>query len=554
MKVRNDIQNKSVITKGSSYKPGFGAKVPTSYEVAELAKATRNNLSKSSGLQKTAVWFENRANSVIENLNNQIAAFGTAFIAPIFIINNPLSKRDKETKKYSAWRQPISAVLSLGVMLPLNNVWVRYIDKLAHTGGVEGYDLAARPPVDILKKMAARNYAEDLATKKRLEQTKRTLTHDEKSLMERFGEGKTKATYIADEVERLRAAAFSKVVEERRKENIFLYEGNDLKKLNEYKAQIKAQQAIDNTGTIYHQVIAYKDMAKPEHFDKALEVVTREEAVRHLKAQGIHNITAKDLEAAKVSDIDSLNKHLKKLKKENKLGKEIDFKKLRESIKEGIQDAKKIDASKVNGSRLIEKAAELAKIDYKTEYDHKEALTEIKNRLMELFNIEQDKELELINKTKDRNKWKISVPDNRIKEIKDQLYNTEVETWAEKASKVQDKTDDISQYVYDKLKRIQHNNKNPNVSALDLLRSRGKDPRHIQNSVLGKLWESAKAFTNEKRFENTKQIAGSLITIAIGCLVVCTVLNWVHPRFIDRYLPHLSKNKDEKPQGKEGNK
>lgn len=69
-----------------------------------------------------------------EALTNTINGIGTGLVAPLFIFYNPLSAQDKDTRKYSAWRQPLSAVLSVviqvGVTLKLND----FLDKLADKG------------------------------------------------------------------------------------------------------------------------------------------------------------------------------------------------------------------------------------------------------------------------------------------------------------------------------------------------------------------------------------------------------------------------------------
>ena len=63
-----------------------------------------------------------------------INALGTGLVAPIFIKWNPLSKTDEDTRTYSAWRQPVSAVLAVvtqvGVTIPFN----RMITRLANNG------------------------------------------------------------------------------------------------------------------------------------------------------------------------------------------------------------------------------------------------------------------------------------------------------------------------------------------------------------------------------------------------------------------------------------
>lgn len=85
----------------------------------------------------------------IQNL--WIMNIGTACVAPIFIANNPISKEDKDTKKYAAWRQPISAVIALAFGLGVNIPLPAYIDKKVAEGKFEKFDLHAQPPSDYLK-------------------------------------------------------------------------------------------------------------------------------------------------------------------------------------------------------------------------------------------------------------------------------------------------------------------------------------------------------------------------------------------------------------------
>lgn len=58
-----------------------------------------------------------------------INAVGTGLVAPVFIAFNPLSKTDEDTKKYTAMRQPISALLAVatqvGLSVPLDGIMAR---------------------------------------------------------------------------------------------------------------------------------------------------------------------------------------------------------------------------------------------------------------------------------------------------------------------------------------------------------------------------------------------------------------------------------------------
>lgn len=75
------------------------------------------------------------SNSLGEVQNTMINAIGTGLIAPIFIKFNPLSKSDEDTRTYAAWRQPISAVLSV-----LTNVYltVKPFDKVMENAYNQG--------------------------------------------------------------------------------------------------------------------------------------------------------------------------------------------------------------------------------------------------------------------------------------------------------------------------------------------------------------------------------------------------------------------------------
>jgi len=66
--------------------------------------------------------------------NQLINAVGTGMVAPVFIKYNPISDTDKDTRTYTAWRQPVSAVLAVctqaAIVVPFNSL----IKKLADVG------------------------------------------------------------------------------------------------------------------------------------------------------------------------------------------------------------------------------------------------------------------------------------------------------------------------------------------------------------------------------------------------------------------------------------
>lgn len=64
--------------------------------------------------------------------NQLINAIGTGLVAPLFIKYNPISDTDKDTRTYTAWRQPISAVLAVAtqcaIVIPFNATIKRMAD------------------------------------------------------------------------------------------------------------------------------------------------------------------------------------------------------------------------------------------------------------------------------------------------------------------------------------------------------------------------------------------------------------------------------------------
>ncbi len=90
-----------------------------------------NHLNKTSG--RIARFFNYVGENQGEALNIIVTAVGTAIICPLFIAFNPFSKEDDKTKQYSAWRQPISAVIALVTQLTITKWFNNWIAKAAST-------------------------------------------------------------------------------------------------------------------------------------------------------------------------------------------------------------------------------------------------------------------------------------------------------------------------------------------------------------------------------------------------------------------------------------
>lgn len=142
--------NKSLSSKSFG---AVSAYAPRCYrEVRDLANAVYEN---SKGSQKLLMSLYKLRG---ENLNNFITAVGTAAVAPFFIRYNIFSREDKNSKAYSAWRQPISAGITLGGQLLVMSNYNKMLDRHAAFAGVDEMDLRAKPPTSVLKPVAKAEY------------------------------------------------------------------------------------------------------------------------------------------------------------------------------------------------------------------------------------------------------------------------------------------------------------------------------------------------------------------------------------------------------------
>lgn len=102
-----------------------------------------------------SVKFLDKAKSFVGEVPNIIInALGTGLVAPIFIKHNFMSKTDEDTRTYTAWRQPVSAVLAVltqaGLVIPFNRV----INNMKNKGEFadKAYNKSAYQDIGFLEK------------------------------------------------------------------------------------------------------------------------------------------------------------------------------------------------------------------------------------------------------------------------------------------------------------------------------------------------------------------------------------------------------------------
>ena len=93
-----------------------------------------------------------------EMLNNWITFLGTAAVAPIFIAFNPISKEDKDSKTYTALRQPISGGITIATQFFVMSNFNKMLDRHATLFGIDEIDLSSKPPKSVLLPGLKRQY------------------------------------------------------------------------------------------------------------------------------------------------------------------------------------------------------------------------------------------------------------------------------------------------------------------------------------------------------------------------------------------------------------
>ena len=181
-KVRQRINSGATAQKKHPQAPDFtGRKIPY------IATPTKLNMEDEVKLlMPPAVKAMKKVSDNMGEVQNIIInALGTGLVAPIFIKWNPLSKTDEDTRTYSAWRQPVSAVLAIvtqvGITIPFN----RMIERRANNGFYdEQYNKTLFQDKDFIKKQIKRLHP--YITKDELEIMAKVKMDEQKAALKRM--------------------------------------------------------------------------------------------------------------------------------------------------------------------------------------------------------------------------------------------------------------------------------------------------------------------------------------------------------------------------------
>ena len=435
-----------------------------------------------------------------ETFNNVVTAVGTAGVAPIFIIHNPLAKEDKQTKEYTAARQPISALITLGAQVPIMKVYNNFLDNLAVKYHFDKCDLSAAPPESCVKNGIKHLYQDYV------KQCEREGVEPKK-----FGEKKQELYF-------------------RLKDNAFYTELKHLRESSRngnVPAYLKKSMTADGH-------IKIDDMISPND----LKVAERQ-LVEHYFKEEYNLDVSTDLnlpEKKKLDSIEALKKKAvrKALKEKNiDLNKEL-IKDIKKFVNENVDEIARMNVEdylnrqakiKLYSSGIYRKAKEEL-----AEYQRKLILDKVEDgEFQRLMKAKNDELFEGLRQHADklRKKAPVEVPADSL-----ELNKLEAETLYNKIStKLTEGSAD------DKL--IRH-----------LRTSEGTTLDELLKSVQIKKWLTAKINKSEKYLSDFKQKSGLIVGLAI-LPFTCGLLNWAYPRIMEEWFPNLAHAKAESSKKEE---
>lgn len=153
--IQQNYQPKANLKKSNlSNNPSFRGGLPSAAEdtiIAEVTEHVTKNLT-SNPIKRAVNYFSNLFNKKDGEIQTQLinAAF-TGTLAPTMIAFNPFSKQDEKTKKYTALRQPVSAVIAMTGGLGMTILTNSYMNKLCSEGYIPYIDGRLAPTKDYLK-------------------------------------------------------------------------------------------------------------------------------------------------------------------------------------------------------------------------------------------------------------------------------------------------------------------------------------------------------------------------------------------------------------------
>ncbi len=419
--------------------------------------------------------------------NQIINAVGTGLVAPVFIKYNPLSKTDEDTRTYTAWRQPVSAVLAVGtqaaIVVPFNSL----IKKMADIGFLPIHNNSSLfPSDDYLKKQIKEQNPDKSFTKAEMKDAIKAKQKEYAKALEKMIFDTNKITVdttngIDGKIikEEMKPEDFKRLFKETL-DGLIKDEAEEMNKATTRKGPKKLSRNL-----FYH-----------EHLDETLKVLDR-----------LRNVAGDD--AANPSD------------------KEI-AKVFNKECKDAIKDIKKSSYDSKTKSTLIEIVKELKDINH--------GITNSAERASFITKIDKmmtsAKQMAAMESVSDISDYVNNIIKSRISAIDGSTaVLKEIRAKLETSNITVKEAQDIINAEIAKAKS----------SKDGVVESAGQRLRDTVDSLANKIGEQFKK-NNKANIEGTKRWLGLASSLAI-LPVTCWMLNKIYPWFMDLAFPNLSNKK-----------
>ena len=473
-KVNSNFVNSAYLDKlndkTASIQTGFTGSIPQAVIEKEINK--RN--------PKVLKGINRLRNNIGEFQDICINATGTGLLAPIFIKYNPLSKTDEDTRTYSAWRQPVSAVLAILTQGLITIPVVKMIKNMANNGYLnEESNLTPFRDKKYIEKLMKKMHPE--ANKKELEK------------------------YVADYL-KSSSGDLQSTIHSLKQDNTVYYTVRTLfdkhtSKTNSGDHPKTKRVKIDSKR--YTELLnrTVDDIIKLEQ--KELDRCGKVKFTRRLAQSEFYRTNSQEAldllndMKTKINSTDNIPDIRKQFKTELR---KLKSNKANQHLIDMLSETMVL--STAGKDKMLEKVAKMEGHVYKhmnkTPEQVKEAVEKsVKER------IESHKSaIDFLNKVKD------AIKDGKTVSQIEEMFNQEVKEYHDKAVKL---------------------NFEDTASRL-------------KNKIFSEEVASKLKILTEKHIEGVKRVSTLIAALAI-LPVSCSLLNWIYPRFMDAVFPNLSSKK-----------
>ncbi|MBQ8459272.1 hypothetical protein IJ541_04120 [bacterium] len=452
--------------------------------------------------------------------NQLINAVGTGLVAPLFIKYNPISDTDKDTRTYTAWRQPVSAVLAVGtqaaIVVPFNSL----IKRLADIGYLSTrYNSTLFPSDDYVKKLVKAENP-DAAHYSKKEMKAAIEAYNKKNISPRLISMIEKDHIVFDTTDGINASTFEMPKEE-------------FKKLFE--------ESIDG-------------IIKSERIERD-KVISQKLPKKIARAQFFHSYPKESREL-----LNKLLTELKQLTPQSDLDalpQEVEDanKKFNSACKELIKSVKKDESNREIRDELIKIIKEVKDKNNGSGSSTLRVVRSKVEKMIESVNIIESKRstkeiMDYVNEVIFRRTGAIDGTINVLSDIKARILSEEGLT-VKRAQQIVDEAIRASEAEVRELLRPRNITDEDFKNSIEYIDSVGTRLKTKVKSVAGCIADTLKQ-TAKSNIDGFKRWTGLGVSLAI-LPVTCWLLNRIYPWFMDKAFPELS-NKAASAKGKKNQK